>query len=313
MTPNTEQARVLAVFAAFLDHARSGGAAATPGGVSLADAEEGPTDVKIASPSRVPATIAPMSTGSVAGLALPGVSVKLAQVTGALPPPGRPLDDPDDDLVVPDSEKTRVSPLPQALARHASPLPAHGSLWDEPTAERPDVSLELAASPEAQPDTDVALTLPESPPKPPARLRRVEERSIIVDDDTLTDPEFGQEAVQRVAQFLREPAALSAPMSVDQFVLEMAILIKYGHTEQAAAEAERWIAAHPDDLSAHLKIAEFELQRLDRDLAINRFIGLVSRLVERGDQHEALDVVRRLRSRHPDDRRVGALASRVGA
>ena len=177
-----------------------------------------------------------------------------------------------------------------------------------PTHERPDVARELAASPEAQPDTDVALTLPESVS---GRLRRVEERSIIVDDDTLTDPEFGQDAVQRVAQFVRDPGAVAAPMSVDQFVLEMAILIKYGHGEQAAAEAERWIAAHPDDLSAHLKIAEFELQRLDRDLAINRFIALVSRLVERGDQREAQDVVRRLRSRHPDDHRLGALASRV--
>ena len=67
----------------------------------------------------------------------------------------------------------------------------------------------------------------------------------------------------------------------------------------------------PGTLSAHLKIAEFELQRLDRDLAINRFIALVSRLVERGDQREAQDVVRRLRSRHPDDHRLGALASRV--
>jgi len=309
MMPSTEQQRVLSVFAAFLEHARSGGTAATPAGVSVADVEEGPTDVKIASPRHVPATIAPMHLGPSPASPTPGISVKLAPIVV-------PVADPDDeDLVIPDSEKTRISPLPQALARHASPLPAHGSIWDEPTTERPDVSRELAASPDAQPDTDVALTLPEAAPKPsmaPARLRRVEERSIIVDDDTLTDPEFGPDPAQRVAQFLREPVALAPPMSVDQFVLEMAILIKYGHTEQAAAEAERWIAAHPDDLSAHLKIAEFELQRLDRDMAISRFIGLVSRLVERGDQHEALDVVRRLRSRHPDDRRVGALASRVG-
>jgi hypothetical protein len=296
MVSSTEQARVLAVFAAFLEHARSGGTAATPAAVSLAEAEEGPTDVKIASPRQVPPTIAPMLVQGPAA-----VSVKLT--------PFGPSDD-DFDPVPPvsDADKTRISPLPEALARHAAPLPTHGSVWDDPTHERPDVARELAASPEAQPDTDVALTLPESVS---GRLRRVEERSIIVDDDTLTDPEFGQDAVQRVAQFVRDPGAVAAPMSVDQFVLEMAILIKYGHGEQAAAEAERWIAAHPDDLSAHLKIAEFELQRLDRDLAINRFIALVSRLVERGDQREAQDVVRRLRSRHPDDHRLGALASRV--
>jgi hypothetical protein len=190
---------------------------------------------------------------------------------------------------------TRVSSLTEALASSVAPLPTNGSPWEETTRERPDVVREM-----------VAMAFPEAPAPH-------EEQSIIVEDDTLTQPEFGNDFVVAPTEPGRSPVTgHPGPMPVEQFVQEMSVLIKYGHAGQAAAETDRWIAAHPDDLSAHLKIADFELARLDREGAINRFIFLATRLLERGDATQARDVVRKLRQSAPEDLRVGALANRLG-
>ncbi|MBI5514386.1 MAG: hypothetical protein HY909_11495 [Deltaproteobacteria bacterium] len=190
---------------------------------------------------------------------------------------------------------TRVSSITEALASSVAPLPPNGSPWEETTRERPDVVREMVA---------VAFPEAQSPH---------EEQSIIVEDDTLTQPEFENDFVVASPEPGRSPVTgHPGPMPVEQFVQEMSVLIKYGHAGQAAAETDRWIAAHPDDLSAHLKIADFELARLDREGAINRFISLATRLLERGDSTQARDVVRKLRQSAPEDLRVGALANRLG-
>jgi len=178
--------------------------------------------------------------------------------------------------------------------------------WEEPTKERPDVVRAMVAGGAAHPDTSPGIAVPEAP--------AVVEQSIIVDDDTLTDPEFGRALLTQMGQLLRPPATAAAtPMPVEQLVQEMSVLIKYGHAKQAAEETERWIRAHPDDLSAHLKIAEFELARLDREAAINRFVHLLNRLMERGETRSARDVVQRLQSDVREDARVGAIVSRLSA
>ncbi len=188
-----------------------------------------------------------------------------------------------------DTEITRVAPAPRPPAAPDPSTPQDGG-WEDTTRERADVVRAM-------------LRRADVKPTPAAR---VDERSIIVDDDTLTDPEFERSHLLG-AMDLRP----SGPMPVEQFVQEMSILIKYGHTAQAAEETERWLAAHPDDLAAQLQIAEFQLARLDRDAAIDRFVSLVGRLVERGDSVGAQDLVQRLRRDVPGDRRVGALAHRV--
>lgn len=172
--------------------------------------------------------------------------------------------------------------------------------WEEPTKERPDIMRALAAGAAAHPDTAPGIVAP------------VVEQSIIVDDDTLTDPEFGRALLHQMSDLLRPAAPPTvAPMPVEQLVQEMSVLVKYGHSAQAAEETERWIRAHPDDVSAHLELAEYELQRLDREAAIQRFIQLLSRLVERGDARSARDVVRRIRGDIRGDARVDALLTRL--
>ena len=84
------------------------------------------------------------------------------------------------------------------------------------------------------------------------------------------------------------------------------------YTTQAAEETERWIASHPDDLAAQIQLTEFQLARLDRNAAIDRFVSLVGRMIERGESVQAGDLVNRLRRDAPGDHRVGALASRMG-
>lgn len=179
--------------------------------------------------------------------------------------------------------------------------------WEEPTRERPEVMRAMVSGAAAHPDTAPTIQVPEV-------RATVEEQSIIVDDDTLTDPEFGRALLSQMGSLLRPNAAPSpGPMPVEQLVQEMSVLIKYGHAKQAAEETERWIRQHPDDVSAHLKIAEFELARLDREAAINRFVQLLDRLLERGDATRARDVVQRLRGDLRDDARLGALVSRINA
>lgn len=262
--------RVLAVFEAFLVHARG-----APAGV--VDTEEGPTDVKINAPrSAVPATIAPIG-GSLPSIA-PVVNLQSGAVTpvmvrlpvAELPRAITPIDEDDEDEGPSDSEKTKITVMPVAppdrAEKTAKTEELHPAIdevgWDGPTQERTEG---------VQPDTDVALTLPDAP----KAIAPMEERSIIVDDDTLTDPEFGPDAMQNVAKMVRTaPVSLVA---VDVFAAEMATLIKYGHADQASSEVERWIAAHPSELAAHR------------------------------------DLVGRLRDKYPRELRLHALASRVGA
>lgn len=240
------------------------------------------------------------------------------------------VDDGDEPTI--DSEVTRISPMPAVLAASSAPLDAHASPWEEPTRERPDVVRELAASAAAGPEVDLTATIPgvQSPPEvfalppspPPAALVSAPplappvaappvESSIIVDDDTLTDPEFGPELMQRFQRLGR--AGVGAPTPVGPFIQELVVLIKYGHADQARGEAERWVAANPDDLIAHLAIAEFEVARLDRETGVQRFGRVVAALHERGDRAAVSAAVQRLQRAAPGDARVAALAARVGA
>lgn len=206
------------------------------------------------------------------------------------------------------SAPAMASPAPEP-SLHAHPPVAEVitsvTPWEEPTRERPDVMRAMVAGSAAHPDTSPGMTSPE------IRAPLVEQ-SIIVDDDTLTDPEFGKALLHQMSDLLRPAApSPSAPMPVEQLVQEMSVLVKYGHSAQAAEETERWIRAHPDDVSAHLELAEYELQRLDREAAIQRFLQLLSRLVERGDARSARDVVRRMRGDIRGDARVDALVTRL--
>lgn len=153
----------------------------------------------------------------------------------------------------------------------------------------------------AKSDTDLAVGLPEMrAPAPPS----VEERSIIVEPDTIPPP-----AVKAPTP---APAPPSSAPAVEAFLQEMMVLIKYGHARQSAQECERWITSNPDALDAHLKVNEFQFARLDRDLALQRYAWLVARMVERGRAPEARDVVERLTRQLPDDPRVVALTPQLG-
>ncbi len=190
-----------------------------------------------------------------------------------------------------DLEVTHVAAAPLAPKDKTSAQVASVPPWEDPTHERPDVVRAMVSHPEAR----------RTPPKPQP------EQSIIVDDETLTDPEF-----ERSALFGAVDLRATGRIPVEQFVQEMSVLIKYGHTAQAAEETERWVASHPDDLAAQIQITEFQLARLDRNAAIDRFVALVGRMIERGERVQAGDLVNRLRRDAPGDQRVGALASQMG-
>lgn len=147
---------------------------------------------------------------------------------------------------VSDSEVTRITSAPLVDAEKTTP---RGADWEEPTHERPDVMRALARSDAAQPDTDVSIKLPKADP-------RVEQASIIIEDDSLTEPEFRREDVLRaMAEHARakaeDTAAVALPPepgpSVDEFAVEMQVLVKWGHAGQAAGEIERWLLARPGD------------------------------------------------------------------
>ncbi len=180
-------------------------------------------------------------------------------------------------------EDTRVVRMPEAPPGR-QPLD-----WDDRTAEsvKPPV-LESAEGP-----TDLSVALPGAP--------RVEERSIIIDDDSLTQPEMERDAVKTA------PAG-GGSAALDLLLQEMFVLVKYGHGAQAAGELERWVAANPDDLHGHLRVAEFEMARVDREAALRRYGTLVSLFLDRGDLRSAGDVMRRLRRDMPGDPRVTAIA-----
>lgn len=196
------------------------------------------------------------------------------------------------------------TPAPASLHPPLAEVSTQVSPWEEPTRERPDVVRAMVAGGAAHPDTSPALLTPEL-------HTSVEERSIIVDDDTLTDPEFGRALLTQMSDLMRP--ARPAVMPVAQLVQEMSVLIKYGHAAQAAGEVERWVQAHPDDFSAQLAIAEFELLQLDRGAALQRFAQLLARLVERNDLSTARDVVRRLRGDIREDPSMTSLIAQINA
>ncbi len=167
-----------------------------------------------------------------------------------------------EDDVEPDTEVTRVSSVPTREAEKTMPTPS----WDEPTNEAPEVVRALARSDAAQPDTDLSIPLPG---RLPAVDPRVAQESIIIEDDSLTEPEFRREDVLRaMAEHARlqpaarpapppaaPPAPLPPPITVEQFAVEMKALVKWGHGAQAAAETDRWLAARPEDAAVLAEVS----------------------------------------------------------
>ncbi len=154
-----------------------------------------------------------------------------------------PVEAEEDD--VSDGDVTRVTALPVAEVEKTTPRAGD---WEEPTHERPDVMRALARSDAAQPDTDVSIKLPAAAKADP----RVEQASIIIEDDSLTEPEFRREDVLRaMAEHARtKTEELPPATTVEEFALEMRVLVKYGHAAQAAAEIDRWAATRPGDADA---------------------------------------------------------------
>jgi len=144
-----------------------------------------------------------------------------------------------------DGDVTRVTALPVAEVERTTPRAGD---WEEPTHERPDVMRALARSDAAQPDTDPSVKLPGPAKADP----RVEQASIIIEDDSLTEPEFRREDVLRaMAEHARTKAEELPPTtSAEEFALEMQVLVKYGHAAQAVAEIDRWVTGRPGDAEA---------------------------------------------------------------
>lgn len=209
----------------------------------------------------------------------------------APPPPGPAARESDEAL---DGEVTRVAPMPTRPAVTTS-LPT----WDDRTEESAGP---LAAHAPVEERTDLSVKLPLAPA--PVHASHVEERSIIVDEDSLTSPEMSRDVA-----FAAAPAALApGPAGLDVLLREMAVLVKYGHAPQAAQELELWAAAHADDLAGHMRVAEFEMARIDRERALQRYGTLISLFLDRADARSANDVLRRLRRDMPGDPRVSAIA-----
>ena len=193
---------------------------------------------------------------------LTDVATAVTAVRGSNAAPDAPDEPPSD------GDVTRVTGAPLPPAERAAPA---GSEWDEPTSERPEVMRALAGSDAAQPDTDVSIALP----KPPAADPRVEQASIIIEDDSLTEPEFRREDVLRaMAEHARPrpeeaPAPVAAPppppppspepapaaTTLEDFANEMLVLVKYGHAAQAVGEIGRWVKAHPEHANALAPVA----------------------------------------------------------
>ena len=163
------------------------------------------------------------------------------------------------DDAISDGDVTRVTAAPP-------PSAPSGQAWEEPTNERPEVMRALARSDAAQPDTDVSIPLP----RPPAADPRVEQASIIIEDDSLTEPEFRREDVLRaMAEHARprpeevpapvatppQPAPPPPPMAAEDFAAEMLVLVKYGHAAQAVGEVDRWVKAYPEHTNALAPVA----------------------------------------------------------
>ncbi|MBK6531627.1 MAG: hypothetical protein IPF99_19080 [Deltaproteobacteria bacterium] len=184
---------------------------------------------------------------------LTDVETAVTAVRGSNAAPGSTDDAPSD------GDVTRVTAAPP-------PSAPSGQAWEEPTNERPEVMRALARSDAAQPDTDVSIPLP----RPPAADPRVEQASIIIEDDSLTEPEFRREDVLRaMAEHARprpeevpapvatpsQPAPPPPPMAAEDFAAEMLVLVKYGHAAQAVGEVDRWVKAYPEHTNALAPVA----------------------------------------------------------
>lgn len=184
---------------------------------------------------------------------LTDVETAVTAVRGSNAAPGSTDDAPSD------GDVTRVTAAPP-------PSAPTGQAWEEPTNERPEVMRALARSDAAQPDTDVSIPLP----RPPAADPRVEQASIIIEDDSLTEPEFRREDVLRaMAEHARprpeevpapvatppQPAPPPPPMAAEDFAAEMLVLVKYGHAAQAVGEIDRWVKAYPEHTEALAPVA----------------------------------------------------------
>lgn len=184
---------------------------------------------------------------------LTDVETAVTAVRGSNAAPGSTDDAPSD------GDVTRVTAAPP-------PSAPSGQAWEEPTNERPEVMRALARSDAAQPDTDVSIPLP----RPPAADPRVEQASIIIEDDSLTEPEFRREDVLRaMAEHARprpeevpapvatppQPAPPPPPMAAEDFAAEMLVLVKYGHAAQAVGEIDRWVKAYPEHTEALAPVA----------------------------------------------------------
>jgi hypothetical protein len=206
----------------------------------------------------------------------------------------------------PDAPRPRVLPRgePDEATRVVSmPSRTLESTWDDPTEEKPPTASLPASS--VEPATDVSVRLPEVPAHAHAM-----EQSVIIDDDSLTQPEMGRDLVQVGVRPEADHAALGGPPTsdLDGLLVEMAVLVKYGHAPTAALVLDRWALAHPDDLHGQMRVAEFEMARIDREVALRRYGTLVSLFLDRGDLRAAGDVMRRLRRDLPGDPRVAAIA-----
>ena len=197
------------------------------------------------------------------------------------------------------SPLTVVRPEPDENTRVAA-MPARSpmeSTWDDPTGEKA-VPTVMQPAP-LEPATDVSVRLPSE------QHAHAMEQSIIIDDDSLTQPEMPREAATAAPL----PAAgYPAVSELDTLLLEAAVLVKYSHTPSAAQALEHWSLTHPDDLQGQLRVAEFEMARVDREVALRRYGTLVSLFLDRGDLRSAGDVMRRLRRDLPGDARVTAIA-----
>ena len=133
---------------------------------------------------------------------LTDVETAVTAVRGSNAAPGSTDDAPSD------GDVTRVTAAPP-------PSAPSGQAWEEPTNERPEVMRALARSDAAQPDTDVSIPLP----RPPAADPRVEQASIIIEDDSLTEPEFRREDVLRaMAEHARpRPEEVPAPVATSPY------------------------------------------------------------------------------------------------
>lgn len=156
------------------------------------------------------------------------------------------------------------------------------SLWDEPTKSRPDVVREYQQ-------------------KTARKVEHVE--SIIVEDDlSMTQP-------------MVTAAPEMAPRGesrVERFSDEMLVLIKYGHTQQVPREIERWVKTYPDDLDGALRLAEFEMLRVDASTGLDRLFTVAHRSAERGAVEHLRRAMDRLQVVAPNDLRFTALRSRLG-